>query len=47
MLGARSEEGTGLIGTLAGFAVFIVLLLLAVQVVFDLYVALGSDRGHV
>ena len=31
------EAGTGLIGSLAGFLVFIVLLLVAVQVLFDLY----------
>jgi hypothetical protein len=31
------EAGTGLIGSLAGFVVFVVLLLVAVQVLFDLY----------
>jgi Flp pilus assembly protein TadG len=34
---SRDESGTGLIGTLAGVVVILVLLLLAVQVVFDLY----------
>lgn len=34
---ARSEAGTGLIASVAGVAVFVVLLLLAVQVSFDLY----------
>ena len=33
----RSQAGTGLIGSLTGFVTFIVLLLLAVQVLFDLY----------
>jgi hypothetical protein len=32
-----NEHGTGLIGSLAGFAAFIVLVLLAGQVLFDLY----------
>src|SRR5260370_32282159 len=32
-----SERGTGVIGTMIGFAVFLVLLLVAVQVLFDLY----------
>jgi hypothetical protein len=31
------ERGTGVIGTVIGFAVFLVLLLVAVQVLFDLY----------
>jgi hypothetical protein len=31
------ETGTGLVGSVAGFAVFLVLLLLAAQVMFDLY----------
>jgi hypothetical protein len=31
------EVGTGVIGTMIGFAVFLVLLLVAVQVLFDLY----------
>ena len=33
----RAEEGTGLIGSTAGILVFVVFLLLAVQVLFDLY----------
>ena len=32
-----AEAGTGVIGTITGFAVFLVLLLVAVQVLFDLY----------
>jgi hypothetical protein len=33
----RTEDGTGLIGSTAGILVFVVFMLLAVQVLFDLY----------
>ncbi|RMH71475.1 MAG: hypothetical protein D6683_14515 [Actinomyces sp.] len=33
----EAETGAGLLGTVAGFAVFCVMLLVAVQVLFDLY----------
>ncbi len=33
----QREEGTGLVGTVAGVAVFLVLLLVAVQLLFNLY----------
>ena len=33
----RPQRGTGIIGSIFGFAVFLVLLLVAVQVLFDLY----------
>ena len=35
--GKAPEAGTGLIGSIMGFAVFLVLLLVAAQVLFDLY----------
>lgn len=42
--GSAGEEGTGLIASVVGVLVFLVLLLLAVQVLFDLYArsAVGS-----
>lgn len=48
---AKADAGTGVLGTVFGVAVFLVLLLVAVQVIFDLYArtsvsAVAFDAAH-